>query len=370
MATNKILVLIPGTTGSTLIHKDQPYNPLVTQWPAKVIIYAKLGQKKAALRLLEDDSLVAGQPIMHGLSGPSAYLNFIHYFEQMHGFQSKNFRALDSLKGTLPTKLLVAFAYDWRVENEKSALELQKTLNQIDSIYKNDYEVYLVAHSMGGMVGRCYLETGIAKNDAVLNNISAFITLGTPHLGAPLALNAILGNMQNFRSVNLGTVIQQFVDDSDFPSTYQLLPLADDHFVEQGDEKYGVFSESQPNVNQVLVEDYSANPQNFDSAIEMFAQLNYKYSSSIPYYLIAGKDNHNGTQLTYTYNGQSSISPDKGQLNMGDGIVPVTSAAFEGAGVPSENIFYFDGGKPNVPFHLDLPGDQSIQKKIASLMSL
>ncbi|HAS42043.1 MAG TPA: hypothetical protein DCS93_16300 [Microscillaceae bacterium] len=370
MATNKIIVLIPGTTGSTLVKKDQSYHPLITQWPAKVIAYAKLGLKAAALKVLEDPSLVAGQPIMYGLSAPTAYHDFIHYFEHLYDFESKNFRELDDLKGTLPNRLLVAFAYDWRVNNEQSALELQKTLNEIDSIYKNDYEVYLVAHSMGGIVGRYYLETGIAKKDAVYNHISAFITLGTPHLGAPLALNAILGNMQKFSSIDLGTDIQQFVDDSRYPSTYQLLPLADDHFVEQGNEKYSVFSESQPNVNQVLIKDYSANAQNFDAASEMFAKLSYKYSSTIPYYLMVGKDNQQGTQLTYTYTTKGTISPDPGKLNMGDGIVPMSSAAFEGSGVPSRQVFYFEGGKPNVPFHLDLPGDQNIQKKIAGLMSL
>ncbi len=89
-----------------------------------------------------------------------------------------------TLKNTL-TKYgyKVAFFYfDWRKSPQTIALELRQFLNS--NLMKNE-KVHVVAHSMGGLVARSYIETEKEKN-----RISTLVTVGTPHEGTVLAYPA------------------------------------------------------------------------------------------------------------------------------------------------------------------------------------
>ncbi len=79
-------------------------------------------------------------------------------------------------------KNLFEFPYDWRTINEDSAKLLKTKIEQV-SIATKVSKVDLVAHSMGGLVARAYLEGlgGITSEDKV----DKLITLGTPNKGAP-----------------------------------------------------------------------------------------------------------------------------------------------------------------------------------------
>ncbi len=71
------------------------------------------------------------------------------------------------------------FPYDWRESNVMSAELLRQKIEQI----KEDRhwpKVDIVAHSMGGLVAREYIES-----DKYQGDIDQLITLGTPQLGAP-----------------------------------------------------------------------------------------------------------------------------------------------------------------------------------------
>ncbi|MDD5489818.1 MAG: alpha/beta hydrolase, partial [Candidatus Moranbacteria bacterium] len=76
---------------------------------------------------------------------------------------------------------LFLFPYEWRDSNIQSA---QKLKEKIDEIKKQTGrpKVDLVAHSMGGLVARHYIEGGNYEGD-----VDQLITLGTPHKGAPKA---------------------------------------------------------------------------------------------------------------------------------------------------------------------------------------
>jgi pimeloyl-ACP methyl ester carboxylesterase len=73
---------------------------------------------------------------------------------------------------------LFEFPYDWRKENTDSAVQLQTKVANIMNLTKIS-QVDLVAHSMGGLVARAYIE-----NEGY-ENIDQLITLGTPHHGSP-----------------------------------------------------------------------------------------------------------------------------------------------------------------------------------------
>ncbi len=76
---------------------------------------------------------------------------------------------------------LFEFPYDWRNKNEDSAQQLKAKIEAIINSTKIS-KVDLVAHSMGGLVARSYIE---GKDYG--NNVDQLITLGTPHRGSPEA---------------------------------------------------------------------------------------------------------------------------------------------------------------------------------------
>lgn len=74
---------------------------------------------------------------------------------------------------------LFAFPYEWRDSNVDNAKLLASKIQEIKE--KNHWpKVDLVAHSMGGLLARQYIESDYYQND-----VDQLVTLGTPHEGAP-----------------------------------------------------------------------------------------------------------------------------------------------------------------------------------------
>ncbi|KKR20022.1 MAG: Lecithin:cholesterol acyltransferase [Candidatus Moranbacteria bacterium GW2011_GWA2_39_41] len=90
---------------------------------------------------------------------------------------------LESLdvNGYTKEKDLFDFPYDWRKSNIVTAQALQSKIDEIVAKSKI-YKIDLVAHSMGGLVARQYIES-----DSYGNNVDKLMTLGTPHNGSPEA---------------------------------------------------------------------------------------------------------------------------------------------------------------------------------------
>ncbi len=76
---------------------------------------------------------------------------------------------------------LFEFPYEWRNSNVLTGNQLQSKIQEIKEKTKSS-KVNLIAHSMGGLVARSYIED---KNYA--NDVNQLITLGTPHRGSPEA---------------------------------------------------------------------------------------------------------------------------------------------------------------------------------------
>lgn len=76
---------------------------------------------------------------------------------------------------------LFTLPYDWRQSNVETAHLLRDKINEIQAICKCA-KVDVVAHSMGGLVARQYIQSGEYEGD-----VDQLIFLGTPHLGAPKA---------------------------------------------------------------------------------------------------------------------------------------------------------------------------------------
>ena len=83
--------------------------------------------------------------------------------------------------GYTPGVDLFPFPYNWRKSNVETALLLKEKIDEVKGICACN-KVDLVAHSMGGLVARQYIQS-----DAYEQDVDQLIFLGTPHLGAPKA---------------------------------------------------------------------------------------------------------------------------------------------------------------------------------------
>jgi pimeloyl-ACP methyl ester carboxylesterase len=87
---------------------------------------------------------------------------------------------LDANEYTLGVDLFI-FPYDWTKSNVETALLLKTKIDEVKAICSCN-KVDIVAHSMGGLVTRQYVQSASYEND-----IDQLIFLGTPHMGAPKA---------------------------------------------------------------------------------------------------------------------------------------------------------------------------------------
>ncbi|PIR83997.1 hypothetical protein COU18_01145 [Candidatus Kaiserbacteria bacterium CG10_big_fil_rev_8_21_14_0_10_51_14] len=83
--------------------------------------------------------------------------------------------------GYTPDVDLFPFPYDWRKSNVETALLLMEKIDEVKVTCLCD-KVDLVAHSMGGLIVRQYIQSDNYDHD-----VRKLIFLGTPHLGAPKA---------------------------------------------------------------------------------------------------------------------------------------------------------------------------------------
>lgn len=83
--------------------------------------------------------------------------------------------------GYVASTTLFTFPYDWRKSNADTAIQLKERIDDIKRISRCD-SVDIVAHSMGGLVARGYVDSGGYAED-----VRNLVFLGTPHQGSPEA---------------------------------------------------------------------------------------------------------------------------------------------------------------------------------------
>ncbi|KKW30375.1 MAG: hypothetical protein UY74_C0043G0019 [Candidatus Kaiserbacteria bacterium GW2011_GWC2_52_8b] len=106
-----------------------------------------------------------------------------------------------AVNGYEKEKNLFTFPYDWHKSNIDTAVLLKQKIDAVKAIC-NCNKVDLVAHSMGGLVARWYIQSPNYDHD-----VRKIIFLGTPHLGAPedylmweggqLAATSVTNNIEN-----------------------------------------------------------------------------------------------------------------------------------------------------------------------------
>jgi pimeloyl-ACP methyl ester carboxylesterase len=121
-----------------------------------------------------------------------------------------------SQQSSLPT--LFVFPYDWRKDNSQSADALRDYVGCIHQFYPGA-KINVIAHSMGGLVARRYIITNPGTH-----SVNALITVGTPWLGAPKAIDVLeTGDYQPFTPVLIFDPTLKHIANS-FPGAHELLP--------------------------------------------------------------------------------------------------------------------------------------------------
>ncbi len=105
------------------------------------------------------------------------------------------------------------FAYDWRQDVRQSA----KKLAQFVDNWEVTPPITLVAHSLGSLVTRYYLEKLGGKD-----KVERIIYLGGPHSGVPFAITSLVFGPDLLPFGILGERLREVM--ASFPSTYQILP--------------------------------------------------------------------------------------------------------------------------------------------------
>jgi len=195
-----VAVVVPGIMGSELRLGAQVI------WPGGAL---ELIRPYSKMKELLDPNLVATD-VIRSFSISTQYQALVDDLETC-GFQETS---------TPPT--LVICPYDWRKDNRLAAAVLADTLDTSLQAHGGQAEFSLVCHSMGGLVGRFYLESGAFVARRAHAAVRRLITLGTPHLGAPLAITAARGDEK--RLFLSAAQVKQLCSDPRYPALYQLLP--------------------------------------------------------------------------------------------------------------------------------------------------
>src|SRR5579862_3253020 len=190
-----------------------------------------------------------------------------------------------------------------------------------------DVEVSLIAHSMGGLVSRFYLESGDFNARRGHQRVRRLVTLGTPHRGSPLALTAALGKEKRLW-LNAAQV-KELCSDARFPSLYQLLPPPGEPFAweEHATTQYAAVdiydNEMATKLGLVKV--------NLDAAREFHAKLSLnRRPAAVRYFFFAGTRQKTISSVRVVSH-NAGLDVERAEIEeSGDGTVPVWSAMLTG----------------------------------------
>ncbi|PWH12281.1 MAG: hypothetical protein DDG60_13980, partial [Anaerolineae bacterium] len=154
---------------------------------------------------------------------------------------------------------LFPFPYDWRQPLETTGSELGTALDGFLAQaaarpYVRTDKVDIIAHSMGGLVSRAYIQ-----GNGYHNNVRRLMTLGTPHLGAPASY--LMAEGIEFQGPE-GPILRAVADFLAWKSGYCTLVITPEHVycIVTNADLHRYIRERIPSVGQIFPDrDYLAN---------------------------------------------------------------------------------------------------------------
>jgi hypothetical protein len=371
------VIVIPGILGSRLVEKDtgrvvwgafkkdfaNPEKP-----DGARLIALPLNKENNFDNVLPDGALETVKVNLMGLPLElNAYINILSTLGA-GGYRDDSFSLSDVDYGSEHFTCF-QFAYDWRLDNIENAKRLHQFILEkkqyVESERKKRYGINrevnfdIVAHSMGGLIGRYYLMHGGKDLDEIADfenpgwegakYVENLIVIGTPNAGSVNALNNLINGkdlgpfLPKYEASILGTM----------PSLYQLLTRTRHRRVvdEKGntldlfnpktwkDLKLGLMNPNQEEVLAILLPDVPDPVKRSEIAYDYLtyslerAELFHKsidVESSPPdkvrLYLIAGDSEP--TADVYTINSKTG-EIEKAIMSQGDGTVTRSSALMD-----------------------------------------
>lgn len=189
------IIFIPGITGSRLVEISG--GTQTERWPG-VGAGLLTGSNLDTLRPSQNANLIATDVVREILNINGVLLGKIYEpvlealtsrgglreYQVEDNTARRTYEGCDMEQRFQVPKLFV-FAYDWRKSNSESSLELDSYIRCVQRFYPGT-KVDIVAHSMGGLIARSYI-----LNFPTTHNVRKLITVASPFLGAPRALDTI-----------------------------------------------------------------------------------------------------------------------------------------------------------------------------------
>jgi pimeloyl-ACP methyl ester carboxylesterase len=218
------VIIVPGILGSRLRERTSGRE----LWPGS-LFNVLFSARSLALDI--DPKTLEPRPdnieaydLFRGLLGSDYYGAIIETLERQGGYV----RGEPGRSADVGQRRYYLFPYDWRQDNVVTARKLDALIEQIRRDYGNPrLKVDIVAHSMGGLITRYYIQYGVTDvldgNDFPANfsgaeKIRTAVLLGTPNLGSVNALHSLLaGHKVGRQAIPVEALVTM-------PSVYELLP--------------------------------------------------------------------------------------------------------------------------------------------------
>ncbi|PSB43223.1 lecithin--cholesterol acyltransferase [Cyanosarcina cf. burmensis CCALA 770] len=282
-----MIVILPGIMGSVL-QKDG-----IDLWnvSGKAIwqVIKSLGSRLQDLKLEGDDP--SGKDIGDGIK-PTRLITDTHLipgFWKIDGYNktseliTKNFKVTEGDIYNDPEDRVANFyhfPYDWRRDNRANAQILKRLLDKRlhqwrkSSEERKDAKVILLAHSMGGLISRYYLEVLGGWQDC-----RALFTFGTPYRGSVNAVNILAngfrkGGIDLIEKLGMKEIIQSLT------SIHQLLPIYEMLKYENKFYRIAEAPVKLPNIVKERAEDALAFHREIEKAVKI-NQKEEKYRDSL-----------------------------------------------------------------------------------------
>lgn len=327
-----IVVILPGIMGSVL-QKDGKDLWAVSGWSIAKIVTSlggnldalilhgddpdveDLGDGIQATRLIEDVQIIPGLLKIDGYTKTTEMIT-----KNFSGvIQGDIYRDSDEKAANF-----YHFPYDWRRDNRVAAKILKRLLDQRLKRWREETgnpnaKVILLAHSMGGLISRYYLEVLGGWTDC-----KALFTFGTPYRGSLMAVN-YLANGYKKAVFDLSAVVRSLT------SIYQLMPRY--KVLKVGNEYYRVaqYPDPLPNIDRAKAIDALKFHDEIDDAADANWKLDQHRASFVTCPIVGvvqptlQSAEFAGGKITVGENLPAWLS-DRSYLADGDGTVPQVSA--------------------------------------------
>ena len=324
------LVIVPGYMGSKLRNRDTgeivwvntssiPWNPL--NWEDWLTNLLK------TLEYPNDKLEPSG--IMNDIIFIPPWAKLENYERLVSKLQSLNYRAdiaqCFGYEGDQPpfdeSKLNVyAFAYDWRQDNRLSARQLGAAIDRWRK-YHPGAQVWIIAHSNGGLVARWYIEQEGGKD-----YVKRLFLMGSPWDGTPKALYMAFNGvdalfLRRFSVFNIPERTRKLV--RTFPSIYQLIPHRNKFLRGMGNESVNPFSEGAwlDPAQTIMLQDGLAFSQQLGTSVSV---------ETLCFFGTRHLTQTSGRVLLHATNSWKEIEWDQ-PADEGDGTIPTPSAVHPNA---------------------------------------